>query len=195
MPHLFLGSAELAALPTWLQALPFPVRNAVLIPTAARPMPSAPFVPATERLLRSLNLTVTTLDLADATPTAARRTLDTADLVYFTGGYAFYLLQHVHRTGITAPLTEAVTAARTAYAGISAGATLAGPDITPLSDPSDPGSPATASALNLVPFVVLPHRDRPRPAPRPLTPHPVLAISDAEAVVVAPCGHRVVASV
>jgi dipeptidase E len=49
--RLFLGSAELGALPDWLACSPRPARRAVLIPTASNPIPSAPWVDAAAELL------------------------------------------------------------------------------------------------------------------------------------------------
>ncbi|MBO2458104.1 Type 1 glutamine amidotransferase-like domain-containing protein [Actinomadura violacea] len=132
----------------------------MLIPTAANPLRSAPFVEAAAQLLRHEGMTVERLDLQHTEPSTAERALRTADLVFVTGGYAIFLLQHVHRTRFDQVLRQAVTSGRTAYVGISAGAALAGPDLRFFRDTEDPGRVVSTTGLGLVPFTVLPHRNR-----------------------------------
>lgn len=158
--HLFLGSAGLGALPGWLMSLPTPPTRATLIPTAANPLQSAPFVEAATQLLHHQGMTVDRLDLEHAEPSAAERAIRPADLVFVTGGYALFLLQHVHRTHLDQVLRQIVTSGRTAYVGISAGAALAGPDLRFFRDSQDPGRVTSTTGLDLVPFTVLPHRNR-----------------------------------
>lgn len=161
-PRLFLGSDGLSALPAWLASLPSPPRRAALVPTAARPLPSAPFVDAAARLLRSEGIAVEYLDLAEADPRQVQRTLERVEVTFVTGGYAMFLLQHAHRTGFYHLVKAAAHSGRLAYAGTSAGAALAGPDLEPLRGPDDPGIVTSTTGLNLVPFVVLAHRNRGR---------------------------------
>jgi dipeptidase E len=125
-------------------------------------MPSAPFVDDARRKLQAAGLEVTTLDLDRADADDVRSVLDGGHVVFVTGGYALYLLQHVRRTGFDTESTRRVEAGELAYVGISAGAALAGPDLRPLQDPDDPGRVDSADGLGLVPFVVLAHRDRGR---------------------------------
>lgn len=158
--RLFLGSAGLDALPGWFRSLSTPPTRATLIPTAANPLQSAPFVEAAAQLLRHEGMAVDRLDLEHAEPAAAERALRSADLVFVTGGYAIFLLQHVHRTHVDQMLRRAVSSGRTAYVGISAGAALAGPDLRFFRDTEDPGRVASTTGLDLVPFTVLPHRNR-----------------------------------
>ncbi|WP_106402837.1 Type 1 glutamine amidotransferase-like domain-containing protein [Actinocorallia populi] len=160
MRRLFLGSAGLGALPAWLASLPSALERVVFVPTAANPLPSAPFVDAAVRLLHGEGLVVERLDLehADGVEPAVRD----AQLVFVTGGYAMFLLQHARRTGFDRFVSQAVRDGRLAYAGISAGAALAGPDLRFFQDAEDPGICASTTGLDLVPFTVLPHRDRGR---------------------------------
>jgi peptidase E len=125
-------------------------------------MPSARFVDAAVAALRSLGLEVSTLDLEEASVDEAARALDLVDLIFFTGGYVMYLLQHLQRTELTSALAIRVNSGELAYAGISAGAAMAGPDLAPLRDPDDPGVVSSTEGLGIVPFVVLSHRNRGR---------------------------------
>ncbi|MEV5573805.1 Type 1 glutamine amidotransferase-like domain-containing protein [Spirillospora sp. NPDC052269] len=160
--RLFLGSADLDALPGWLESLPEMPRRAVLIPTAANPLPDAPFAKVADELLQRAGLEVELLGLENSSQLDVDRALDQAQLVFVCGGYAMHLLEHVQRSGFDETVKQAVREGCLAYAGISAGAVLAGPDLRTFADPDDPGRPATTSGLGLVPFTVLPHRNRGR---------------------------------
>ncbi|MEV5965933.1 Type 1 glutamine amidotransferase-like domain-containing protein [Kribbella sp. NPDC051952] len=166
--RLFLGSARLGALPEWMASGPDPVRRAVLIPTAANPLPEAPWVDATERLLTGEGIQVDRLDLEQAEADDVRRALEPADLVFVAGGYPLFLLDHVNRTGFDRHVPPAVRSGRLAYVGISAGAALAAPDLSYFRlpdaaiDPGDPGVTESTVGLALAPFLVMAHRNNGR---------------------------------
>ncbi|MCP2339421.1 Type 1 glutamine amidotransferase-like domain-containing protein [Actinomadura rupiterrae] len=163
MPQrLFLGSAGLGALPSWLDGLPGEPRRALLIPTAATPLPSAPYVQVADDLLRAEGLEVERLDLEHASRQDVRQALDRAQVVFVCGGFAMFLLEHAQRSGFAQLAAEAVREGRLAYAGISAGAALAGPDLRTFEDLDDPGRPDGTAGMGLVPFIVLAHRNRGR---------------------------------
>ncbi|SNR26101.1 dipeptidase E [Actinomadura mexicana] len=197
---MFLGSAGLGALPGWLGALPFAARRAVLVPTAANPLPSAPFVRAAADLLAAEGLAVDVLDLEGASGDDVRRVLDGAQVVFVTGGYPIFLLEHVRRSGFDRLAASAVADGSLAYVGISAGAALAGPDLRPLQAADDPGTVDSTAGLGLASFVVLPHRNRGRAARHDrLAREPgrtwrVISISDDQAVAVAGDGFDILGS-
>ncbi|SPT50278.1 Uncharacterized peptidase Lmo0363 [Actinomadura madurae] len=186
--RLFLGSAGLGALPAWLEALPAMPRRAVLIPTAANPLPSAPFVDALADLLRAEGLGVEYLDLERAVAEDVQRALGRAQAVLVAGGYPMFLLQHVRGSGFDRIAVDAVGGGALAYVGISAGAALVGPDLRMLRDVDDPGVVASTAGLGLVPFVVLPHRNRGRAERHDRLAEqggwPVVSINDDQAVTV-----------
>jgi dipeptidase E len=123
---------------------------------------SALFVESARVELSAAGLEVTTLDLDRVGAADVVSALDDSQVVFVTGGYALYLLQHVRRTGFDTAVAQRVKAGTLAYVGISAGAALAGPDLRPLQDPDDPGVVDSTQGLGLVPFVVLAHRNRGR---------------------------------
>jgi len=118
----------LGALPAWLASLPVTPRRAVLIPTAANPLPSARYVHTAAGLLKAEGLAVGQLDLERAAHQDVQRELGQAQVVFVAGGYAMFLLQHVRRSGFDRLAAPAVRDGALAYIGISAGAALAGPD-------------------------------------------------------------------
>ncbi|WP_163509472.1 Type 1 glutamine amidotransferase-like domain-containing protein [Fodinicola acaciae] len=166
--RLFLGSAGLGALPEWLGSKP--VRRAVLVPTASNPLPSAPWVDAADRLLRGEGIAVDRLELERAGEADVRRALEAAEVVFVSGGYPLFLLEHANRSGFSRLVPPAVRTGRLGYVGISAGAALAAPDLAyfgkadAVVDPDDPGRPESTRGLELAPFLLLAHRNRGRAA-------------------------------
>ncbi|MEU9870065.1 Type 1 glutamine amidotransferase-like domain-containing protein [Actinomadura sp. NPDC048021] len=108
--------------------------------------------------------------------------------MFVAGGYPIFLLEHVRRSGFDRLAAPAVADGALAYVGISAGAALAGPDLRPLQSSDDPGAVVSTAGLGLVPFVVLPHRNRGRAARHdrltgdPARTWPVISINDDQAV-------------
>lgn len=198
--RLFLGSAGLGALPGWSASLPARPATGVVIPTAANPLASAPFVSHAVDLLNAEGVTVGLLDLEHAESNEVERALGKAQVVFVTGGYAMFLLQHVDRTGFDRIAAPAVHSGRLAYIGISAGAALAGPDLHPFQAPDDPGVVNSTGGLALVPFIVLPHRNRGRAARHDREgadhagPSRFISINDDQAITVEGTGWNVVRS-
>ena len=158
--QLFLASTPTADLKSWLNGLPRRAQRALLIPTAANPLPDRGFVQLTSQVILDAGVPMTTLDLAEASPEETRSAVETADVVVVGGGFAIYLLEHARRTQFDHVVAARVADGRLAYAGISAGAALAGLDLTSFADDDDPGRVETFAGLGLMPFVVLPHRNR-----------------------------------
>ncbi|WP_158566861.1 Type 1 glutamine amidotransferase-like domain-containing protein [Actinomadura craniellae] len=195
--RLFLGSAGLGALPSWLASLPVTPRRVVLVPTAANPLPSAPYLQAAADLLEAEGLAVDRLDLEGAAYQDVRQVLGRAQVVFVAGGYAMFLLEHVRRSGFDRLAVSAVREGALAYVGFSAGAALAGPDLRTFQDEEDPGAPVSTAGLGLVPFVVLAHRNRgraarhDRQADRPDLPWPMISINDDQAIAVTGAGWEI----
>ncbi|GAA3115478.1 dipeptidase E [Kribbella aluminosa] len=144
--------------------------RAVLIPTAANPLPSAPWVDAAHELLTGAGIRVDQLDVEHADEDEVRRTLGQAQLVFVAGGFPLFLLEHAMHSGFARLVVPAVRSGRLDYVGISAGAALAAPDLAYFREPDaaiDPGDPrvtGSTAGLSLVPFLVLAHRNRGRAA-------------------------------
>lgn len=158
--ELFLASTPTAGLEIWLNGLPRRPQRALFIPTAANLLPDKGFVQTTSQAALGAGIRMTTLDLAEVSPKETWSAVDAADLVVVGGGYPIYLLEHARRTQFDRAVAERVASGELAYAGISAGAALAGPDLTSFADEHDPGRVETFTGLGLIPFVVLPHRNR-----------------------------------
>ncbi|MBB4692674.1 Type 1 glutamine amidotransferase-like domain-containing protein [Paractinoplanes abujensis] len=160
--NVFLGSQGLGALGGWLDELTPRPRRAVLVPTAGNPMASAPWVGVAEAAIEGAGLSVRRLDLEAAAPGEVAEVLAEADLVFVTGGYPIFLLQHAQRTGFVGAVQQRVASGRLAYAGMSAGAALAAADLAGYRDDDDPGVVEDTSGLGLVSFYPLSHANRGR---------------------------------
>ncbi|GAA1618317.1 Type 1 glutamine amidotransferase-like domain-containing protein [Actinoplanes couchii] len=159
---LFLGSQGLGALGSWLDGLTRRPGRAVLVPTAGNPMPATPWVDVAEAAMTAEGLSVHRFDLESATPEQVQAVLAGADLVFVTGGYPIFLLEHAQRSGFLHAVRQDVTSGRLAYAGISAGALLAAPDLERYRGDDDPGRVNDTAGLELVSFYPLPHANRGR---------------------------------
>lgn len=128
------------------------------VPTAGDTYDDPSWVRADRQALLGFGYEVVDLDLAMATPADVDVALDGADLLYVAGGNTFHLLHHVRRSGLDAALARAGSGLR--YAGASAGAVIAGPDIAPIAAMDDPAAApqlAATRGLGLVDVVPIPH--------------------------------------
>jgi dipeptidase E len=125
-------------------------------------MPDTPWVDAAEAAMTAAGLTAQLLDLEQSTSDEVAATVAETHLVFVTGGYAIFLLQHARRTGFLDAVRPAAAAGRVAYVGFSAGAALAAPDLARYRGDDDPGRVTDTAGLGLVPFYPLVHADRGR---------------------------------
>ncbi|MDF7682015.1 Type 1 glutamine amidotransferase-like domain-containing protein [Lactobacillus sp. ESL0679] len=110
-------------------------------------------------LANYLGMQVNVLDVAVASAAEIAAGLQTADVIYVSGGNTFYLLQELKRTGADRLIIREVNAGKL-YFGESAGAAITAPDIEYISlMDSTKKAPNLHDfhALNLVDFYVLPH--------------------------------------
>jgi peptidase E len=162
MKRLLLASASpgIGALPLAAGRDPAGLRVA-FIPTAAGPdAESSPWVQGDRRQLELLGCELRTLDLAMAERDDVESALAAADGVFLTGGNAYLLLWHAQRSGFADLVVPRVESGKLLYAGTSAGALLAGPDLDPAASVDNRAvvpELESSRALGLVPFSVLPH--------------------------------------
>jgi dipeptidase E len=160
----FLGSQGLGALGPWLDGLPRRPATVTMIPTGSNRYREAPWVDAIDRALTDLGLSVQRLDLEGATPSVVEADLADTDLVFVTGGHTLFLAEHARRSGFYSIVRGAVRAGKLAYAGMSSGGFLAGPNPLHTVDPADPGEVRDTRGLGIVPIIPLSHANRGREA-------------------------------
>jgi dipeptidase E len=162
--RLLLASHGIGALPQLVGGETHGLRFS-FVPTAAGPeAETKEWVRADRRQLATLGCEVSTLDLAGVGASEVEEALRDVDGVFLTGGNSFLLLWHAVRSGFATLVPELVEAGLLLYAGTSAGALVAGPDIGPaanLDNRREVPELESSRALGLVPFTVLPHDDDP----------------------------------
>lgn len=121
----------------------------------------APWVLAERRSIVALGHELVDITARDVSAVDFAATLSAIDAVYVAGGSTFALLEALRMTGSDVVLAERVRDGLP-YIGLSAGAIIAGPDITPASlmdDPADGPALTDLSGLRLVDRTVIPHAD------------------------------------
>jgi dipeptidase E len=201
--RLLLASSGISALPVLLGG-PADGLRVAFVPTPAGPEAERePWVQADRRQLELLGCRLSTLELATADSDEVARALRGLDAVFITGGNAYLVLWHARRTGFAREASKLVEGGSLVYIGTSAGAILAGPDVEPAASPDGRGeAPALQSttALQLVPFSVLPHDQEPERGAlnaAVLEEHGrerFIPLRDDQAVVVRDDAHEIVAS-
>jgi dipeptidase E len=162
--RLLLASSGVGALPELVGGNAEGLRFA-FIPTAAGPdAADKEWVQSDRRELEILGCEVSTLDLAQVGADEAAAALRDLDGVFLTGGNSYLLLWHARRSGFAGLLSPLVEAGELLYAGTSAGAMVAGPDLAPaanLDNRREVPELDSSVAFGFVPFTVLPHDQEP----------------------------------
>ena len=169
MKRLLLASCGVGALPVLVGRDVAGLRLA-FVPTAAGPdAETKEWVQADRRQLESFRCEVSTLDLAVVEADEVAAALRGVDGVFLTGGNSYLLLWHARRSGFAELVPGLVADGRLVYAGTSAGAMVAGPDLAAaasLDNRREVPELESSLALGLVPFVVLPHDNDPETCAR-----------------------------
>jgi dipeptidase E len=171
MKHLLLSSATpgIRFLPSLLARETHGLRL-LFIPTAAGSgWRNKDWVQRGRWELEILGCELTSFDLAEVEANEVEQALRDVDGIFLTGGNAYLLLWHARRSGFAELASPLVEKGRLVYAGTSAGALLAGPDIDPAASPGDRAEVPnldSSLALGLTDFTVLPHDHEPERAAR-----------------------------
>ena len=160
MDKILLLSSGLEAIKDFVGWPPETLRM-VFIPTAGNPDKDAWWIDKDRDVLTRMGFRYSELDIANTPTEQLAESLDNIDLVYVAGGYTYYLLEQIRNTWFDAVLTKFMQRGGL-YAGASAGALIAGPDIeqcSSLDDPEYGPSLTSTKGLGLVNIVPMPHYD------------------------------------
>lgn len=136
-----------------------PQTNTVYIPTAADLYDDKWFIDEDRKNLASFGFNIDELSLSQSAPKDINRSLSSAELIIISGGNVFYLLDWINKTNLR-PILKNLLENGVIYAGASAGAVAAGPDIgfaAPLDDPSWAPDLKSTKGIGLSEFTPLPH--------------------------------------
>ena len=134
MKRLFLASCGLTYIKQFVGSVAR--KNRLLfIPTAANSDSEPWWIDKDRDILSKMGFQITEVDIAHADKPTQEQALAQADIVYIAGGNTFYLLQQLRDSGFGRLLIDFVNAGGL-YAGVSAGALVAGTDIRPVETPA-----------------------------------------------------------
>lgn len=157
---LFLASSGLEYIKKFVGGDPARVRM-LFIPTAGNLDKDVWWIDKDRDVLAKMGFQITELDISTATQEDMKTHLDASEIIYVAGGNTFYLLKQLQDTGFGELLKKYITKGGL-YAGASAGAIIAGPDIGPISSIEEPelvNGLTSTIGLGLVDIVPVPHYD------------------------------------
>lgn len=160
MNKLLLASSGLEYIKKFVGKNPTTVKM-TFIPTAGNLDDDVWWIDKDRDVLGKMGFQITELDLDKASSDEMQQQLESSDIVYVAGGNTFYLLKRIRETGFDTMLEEFVSNGGL-YAGASAGALIAGPDIGAVSTIDEPekvqGTKST-KGLGWIDVVPIPHYD------------------------------------
>lgn len=134
-------------------------KKIALVPTAASRDGSTDYVDKTKNLLEGLGATITEIDISKAEYPAIEAVFEEADILFFTGGNTFFLMDQLRITG-TDELVKKEVAKGKLLIGESAGAIVCAPNIKYVEQmdekPKD-YSQKDDAGLGLIDLYVIPH--------------------------------------
>lgn len=160
---LFLTSQGLSAFPDFVGKDPKDIKIA-FIPTAANPYTNKPFVERDWKFFEDRDYQLKEIEIAGKEESELERLLKGFDVIFLTGGNTFYLLEKIRESGFDRVIKKLVENG-VIYAGESAGAIVAGPNIEPvefMDHKEEAKSLTDYTGLGLIDFIPLPHYDNPK---------------------------------
>lgn len=164
MKRLLLASYGVGALPQLADGKAEGLRLAFVPTAAGLDAESKEWVQSDRRQLEFLGCEVSTLELAKVGADEVEAALRGLDGVFLAGGNSYLLLWHARRSGFADFVSPLVEGGELLYAGTSAGAMVAGPDLAPaanLDNRREVPELESSVAFGFVPFTVLPHDQEP----------------------------------
>lgn len=134
-------------------------KKVVFIPTASIHEGYTGYVNSARKLFKKIGAIVTEIDISKEEYSAIKSVFEESDVIYFTGGNSFFLIDQLRRSGTDELLKKEIMNGKLMI-GESAGAIVCSPAITYIEQmdqkPED-YSQEDDNGLNLVDFYVLPH--------------------------------------
>lgn len=161
MKKLFLTSINIDKLPEFI-GRDLKGLKVAFIQTAADPYEDKWFAEADRKKLIEFGFDLVEVELRNKNQEELQNILKGIDVIYFTGGNSFYLLEKVRESGFD-KIIPGLLEQGIIYAGSSAGAVIMGLSLEPikyLDDPAIAPNLQSYDGLGLVDFVVIPHYEK-----------------------------------
>lgn len=134
-------------------------KSVVFVPTASIHEGYTGYVGSARKLFKKLNAHLTEIDISTKKLSKIKKSFEEADVIYFTGGNSFFLIDQLRKTGTDKVLKQQIENGKL-FIGESAGAVVCAPTISYI-EKMDPipkdYSQSNHMGLNLIDFYVLPH--------------------------------------
>ena len=135
------------------------MKKVLFIPTASIHEEYMGYVGSARKLFKKLGAVLTEMDISKEEYASMEAAFNDADIIYFTGGNSFFLLEQLRKNGVDKLLKEELNKGKL-FIGESAGAIVCAPDIKYIEMMDEkPGdySLTDDGGLSLINFYVLPH--------------------------------------
>ena len=134
-------------------------KKVAFIPTASLREGYTGYVGSARKLFKKLGAIVTEIDISTEPYSTIQSVFEDADVIYFTGGNSFFLIDRLRKTG-TDELLKKELAKGKLMIGESAGAIICAPSIQyieQMDEKPEDYSQEDDAGLDLIDFYVLPH--------------------------------------
>lgn len=135
------------------------MKKVVFIPTASINEGYTGYVGSARKLFKKMGAIVTEIGISKEDFSTIKSAFKDANIIYFTGGNSFFLIDQLRRTGVDKLLKEELEKGKLMI-GESAGAIICAPDISyieKMDEKPEGYSQSDDDGLNLIDFYVLPH--------------------------------------
>ena len=134
-------------------------KRVAFIPTASIHEGYTGYVGSARTVFKKLGAELTEIEISTANASDITQVFDTADIIYFTGGNSFFLIDQLRKTGTDTLLKQQLEKGKL-FIGESAGAIVCAPELSYIEkmDPiPEDYSQSDYAGLGLINFYVLPH--------------------------------------
>lgn len=134
-------------------------KKVVFIPTASINEGYTGYVGSARKLFKKMGANLTEIDISKEDFKTIKAVFEETDIIYFTGGNSFFLVDQLRKTGVDKLLKEELKKGKLMI-GESAGSVICAPSISYIEimdEKPEDYSQIDDNGLNLIDFYVLPH--------------------------------------
>lgn len=134
-------------------------KNVLFIPTASINEEYKGYVGSARKLWKKMNANITEIEISTAPIDEINKAFENADIIYFTGGNTFFLIDQIRKTGVDKLIKKHLNSGKL-YVGESAGAIICAKDLSYINSMDEVPknfSQKDYSGLDLIECYIVPH--------------------------------------
>lgn len=134
-------------------------KNVVFIPTASIHEEYTGYVGSARKLWKKMNANIVEVEISTRPKDEIRNAFENADIIYFTGGNTFFLIDQLKKTGVDELVKQHLKNGKL-YIGESGGAIVCAKELSyikPMDEVPEDFSQSNYSGLGLIDFYIVPH--------------------------------------